>query len=55
MMVLVVVGKVPVSGVGDFGADKAGGRLVDDGFAGGVGGELVLDLPVAGRTGGVGD
>ena len=32
-----VVGEVPVSGVGVFGDGGAGGLLVDDGFAGGEG------------------
>ena len=38
VVVPVVVGEVPGLCVGDFGDGGAGGVLVDDGFAGGVGG-----------------
>src|SRR6516162_5875478 len=52
MVVLpVVVGEVPVSGVGDFGDGRAGGCLVDDGFAGGVGGDEGLDGEVVDGAG----
>jgi hypothetical protein len=39
VVVPVAVGEVPGSGVGDFGDGGACGCLVDDGFAGGVGGD----------------
>ncbi len=42
-MVPVVVGEVPVLCAGDFGDGGAGGALVDDGFAGGVGGDEGLE------------
>ena len=42
VMVPVAVGEVPV-GVGDLGDGGAGSLLVDDGLAGGVGGDEGLD------------
>ena len=43
VMAPLVVGEVPVSGVGVFGDCGPGGLLVDDDFAGGVGGDQGLD------------
>ena len=51
VVVPVVVGELPVSGVGNFGDGGAGGLLVDDGFAGGVGGDEGLEGEVVDGAG----
>src|SRR6266567_2878462 len=51
VVVPVAVGEVPVSGVGGFGDGGAGGLLVDDGFAGGVGGDERLEGEVVDGAG----
>src|SRR6266704_1514462 len=51
VMVPVVVGEVPVSGVGDFGDGGACGLLVDDGLAVDVGGDEGLEGEVVDGAG----